>query len=501
VHLFPVIISMSLTKLIRRDLSVPFLALLLFGIYLSTLAPGLTWANNGSDGGDLITAAFTGGIAHPTGYPLYLLLARLFQFIPVGSLAYRTNLMSAVATVFSAVLIHKIVTYALNKSGFDRTWLPGLAAGFAFGLAPLVWSQAVITEVYALQAFLTVLILYLFVIPLPKVKSKYLERIRGLVMGLAVGNHVTTIFMFPLIIISGNKDNSDSTKGKPASSLTRQLVWLAIGLSIYLTLPLRALTNPPVNWGNPVTLKRFLWLVSGELYRGYYLQFSVSEIFGRMQAWASLLLQQFGWLGIVLGVIGLILFFTPSRLYISSIWMSLAYSLFAFIYTSNDSYVYLIPMYISFAIWIGLGVGNILGKIPTHRNIVMEAVILLLVAYFTIRVPGYIGHLDPSQDLRAEAFGKQVMSEVPNDALIFTTGDNALFTLWYFHFALHQRPDIAIVAEELLHFDWYQETIQSTYPSLMIPAPFPWSQNIVNANPTRPACYVQYMDQPRIDCE
>ena len=37
--------------------------------YLRTLAPGITWANDGYDSGDLITAAVTGGVAHPTGYP------------------------------------------------------------------------------------------------------------------------------------------------------------------------------------------------------------------------------------------------------------------------------------------------------------------------------------------------------------------------------------------------------------------------------------------------
>ena len=484
-----------------RNLPPVFLVLTLSCVYLYTLAPGLAWANNGSDGGDLVTAAYTGGIAHPTGYPLYLLLARLFQFLPVGSLAYRTNLMSVVATVFSAVLIYKIVAYTLRESGFDRTWLSGLTAGFAFGLAPLVWSQAVITEVYALQAFLTVLILYLFVIPFPQVEPKALERIRGLVTGLAMGNHVTTIFMFPLIFFSGSKANSKSTRLKSASSLIRQLVWFSIGLSVYLTLPLRALTNPPVNWGNPVTLKRFWWLISGELYRSYYLRLEFSEIPGRVQAWASLLIQQFGWLALVLGIIGLILFFSPSRLYSALIWASLAYSLFAFIYSSDDSYVYLIPLYISFAVWIGLGMGNVLNRVPLRPDIAMWGAVLLLAGHFAFRVSGYVAQVDASKDLQAEVFGRRVMTEVPKDALVFTKGDRALFSLWYFHFALHQRPDMVIIAEELLHFDWYQETLQSTYPSLVIPGPFPWSQNIADANQMRPVCYVQSIDQPQVECE
>src|SRR5512144_2671056 len=85
-----------------------FVFVTLLAIYLRTIAPGLTWANDGSDGADLITAAATGGVAHPTGYPLYLLLARLFQFLPAGSLAFRTNLMSAIMAILAAWLIYEL---------------------------------------------------------------------------------------------------------------------------------------------------------------------------------------------------------------------------------------------------------------------------------------------------------------------------------------------------------------------------------------------------------
>lgn len=463
------------------------------------MAPGLTWANNGSDGGDLITAAYAGGIAHPTGYPLYLILARLFQFIPIGSLAYRTNLMSALFAVLSAVLLYWILTRVLNDLGFEHTWFAGMTTGFAFGLAPLLWSQAIITEVYALQAFLTVLILYLYIFPFQGMEHKTLERIRGLILGLAMGNHVTTIFLLPLILFAGPR-KQDGNRAEPfASSLIRQLAWLAIGLSIYLTLPLRALADPPVNWGNPITLRRFWWLISGELYQSYYLQFQFGDIGGRLQAWASLFLEQFGWPGFVLGIFALILLFKPSRLYLYTIWMAVAYSTFAIIYSSDDSLMYLIPAYISFAIWIGLGVGHIFRLLTS--NAMRWGMGLLVSGYLILHAVGYAGQVDASKDLRAERFGRQVMTEVPKDALVFAKGDRAVFTIWYFHFALGQRPDLVVIAEELLHFDWYQETLRDTYPTLDIPGPLPWSQDVADANPSRPVCHVQYVDQTEINCE
>src|SRR5512136_2543960 len=102
------------------------------------MAPGLTWANGGSDGGDLITAAATGGVAHPTGYPVYLLLAKLFQLLPVSSLAFRTNLMSAVAAILAAVLIYALVTRITSPLTGHGNWLAGLASAYAFGLSSLV---------------------------------------------------------------------------------------------------------------------------------------------------------------------------------------------------------------------------------------------------------------------------------------------------------------------------------------------------------------------------
>src|SRR5262245_26488949 len=81
----------------KRLIDAAIIALVLVTLvlaYLSTLAPSITWANSGADSGDLVTAAATLGVAHPTGYPTYLLLAHLFQLLPLGDPAFRTNLLS-----------------------------------------------------------------------------------------------------------------------------------------------------------------------------------------------------------------------------------------------------------------------------------------------------------------------------------------------------------------------------------------------------------------------
>src|SRR5512144_2730256 len=119
------------------------LACVCMAVYLATMAPGFTWANGGADGGDLIAAAATGGVAHPTGYPVYLLLAGGFESLRIGTTAFRTNLLSALSLTGAALLLFAAVRRALGALGFWPRTVGALVAGFAFGLAPLAWSQAV----------------------------------------------------------------------------------------------------------------------------------------------------------------------------------------------------------------------------------------------------------------------------------------------------------------------------------------------------------------------
>ena len=513
---FPLLIpTMSPSKSWFSFLPPLFLALSLLGVYLGTIAPGLTWANAGSDGGDLIVAAATGGIPHPTGYPLYLLLARIFQLLPVGSLAFRTNLMSAIFTALAAVLVYLIMTRSIFAPKAFQSWLPGMAAGYTFGLAPLVWSQAVITEVYALQAFLVALILYLYTQPAhpPAPAQKRLDCWRGLLLGLAMGNHLTTLLLVPAAFLVGSfhrQVNSDEIPHpRPGRfgnlqldghSIRRQSVWFGIGLLVYLVIPLRALAHSPVNWGNPVTFERFWWLVSGQLYQSYYLQISLPEFWERLQALAALLIQQSGLLGLVLGLVGLVIFGKLSRLYFFTVWTAFVSIAFTAIYGSADFYVYLIPMFVSFAIWIGLGIAGLIRQIPRRFSVLGLGLGLLLIGCLTVRSVTQVSQVDASHDLRAESFAGEVLDAAPKDAIIFAKGDQAVFALWYYRFALKERPDLIVLATDLLHFDWYQENLSLTYPVLVVPGPFPWPETIAGANPLRAICYVQFFDHTELDC-
>ena len=444
--------------------------------YVVTLAPGLTWANGGADGGDLITAAATNGIAHPSGYPLYLLLARAFQALPVGALAFRTNLLSAVCAIGAALTLLAFLR---------RQNIPAyiaLTASLAFGLAPAVWSQAVITEVYSLQS----LLLILFLNALLDEHFPGGDWARGLIFGLATSNHLTTLILLPLLLL---RTSPKPGFAKPAELGKRSLACL-LGLSLYLTLPLRAASQPPINWGNPVTPQGFWWLVSGRLYAAYPFGISLADAILRLRAFGGLLLEQFSLPGVLIGVYGLFSGL-PSRALLASLWMFVAFTGFAIVYGSYDSQVYLIPAYIAFAVWLAYGLQDSLGALSARYQRLTRPAVILIVVGLIVRIPFMLPNVDAAHDQRAEQFGTQFIASAPHDALIFASGDEAVFALWYFHHALGQRPDVVVIADDLLVYPWYAETLAHAYPSLRISPTMGASRFEITAdNPDRPVCYV-----------
>lgn len=531
-----------------------FLVIFLFVLYLFSLAPDLTWAHSGSDGGDLTTAAATGGVAHPTGYPTFLLLARLFQFLPIGTIAYRTNLMSAVFTVLTALLIYDIVVASPN-SPTKGNHLAGLIAGLAYGLSPLAWSQAVITEVYPLHLFFVALILWLLVGRFAYSPNKWIHDLAiGLSMGLALGNHLTSIALLPVVLLVGilpirlpeepkgkkiskSKKTTQTTQtsfGWPSidwrsidwASLGRRFGALIIGLLlVYGAVLWRASTKAPVNWGHADNLGNLWWLVSGALYEHLAFTLPIDEMLLRGASVAQLLLLHFG----VLALLGIFHFFgnfSLSRLSLSALWVAAANTIFSMGYASLDSFVYLLPLFCVFAIWIGFGVGNITKRLPQQKTwLYLGVSAILLISLGAMTVVNY-PNIDLSRDHRTQKFIKATIATLPQQAIV-VSNDRALFSLWYYHYVLKERQDIAILARGLLPNAWYIDVLHETYSTLnisskdvvssSIPAIDPLffdgnveqakaeaeaqaeaalTKAIAQVNPTRPVCNVTVFNDP-----
>lgn len=485
------------------------LALVCAVAYGLTLAPGVTWANGGLDSGELIAAAITGGVPHPSGYPSYLLLARLLLLLP-GDPALAVTVLSPLAATLAALALGDTVR---RICGAAEPWASaaGTIAALAFALAPLVWSQAVIAEVYTLSACCAALLLRATLLA-----SAGQARLvpGGVLAGLACGTH---LLVLPFVLAWAATAISRGAAPSAATRLLRVGGGLAIGLLVYLYLPLAASQRPPISWGDAAHWDGFWWLVSGRLYAGMAFGLGPAELGQRLLEWMPLLARQFGPLGMALAVLGLTVggqLSLAGRLL--TLGLALATALFALGYNSVDAQVYLIPALLVGALWLGLGVGTVLAfvarRVPGERGagagqsrVVPSSRFsplfsIALAGALLWRVPAVANTVDASRDRRAIDYAAQVLSAAPPNALVLSDDDRSTFPLWYAHFARGGRPDLRLIVEPLLEFAWYRASLRATYADLALPdaAPQGWEQAL--AAPARPLCRAR-VAPPRVECQ
>jgi len=86
---------------------------------------------------------------------------------------------------------------------------------------------------------------------------------------------------------------------------------------------------------------------------------------------------------------------------------------------------------------------------------------------------------------------------------VVSDSDLDTFPLWHYHYALGQRPDLAVIVDPLLDFDWYRRNLRVVYPNLHIPqaASSSWLDAIAAANRRRPICHTSAAADRALECE
>lgn len=449
-------------------------------VYVLTLAPGLSFEHFGTDGGDLIAAAHDLGVPHPTGYPTYTLLAWLFTRLPIGVVAYRVNLLSAVCAAGTVVLVFRLAQHLLPAAELGeveatagpaaavRAWLLPTAAALTLAFSSLLWSQAVISEVYALLALFTAFLLWLLVRWRQMGSSRYLL-LAALLLGLGLGNHVTLIFAAPAVLVFLWPGRARWLR--PGVVLPALGLFL-LGLGVYAYLPLAARHRPPVNWGNPQTWRGFLWVVTARQYQPFAFGLDLAAIPQRLATWAGLLGQQFGWWGLALALTGAWFWWRRDRaLAVAGLAWVLPLSAYAFLYDTGDSHVYLLPALLFLALCWGEG-ARVLARLardlaPRWRRLILAGIALLPLLSLGL----HWAEADPDDDWMVHAYIYQVLEAVDPGALIVVRGDGPTFALWYGVYTEKQRSDVAIVSGPLLAFIWYRDHVRHLYPDLVLHEP------------------------------
>jgi Protein O-mannosyl-transferase TMEM260-like len=166
-------------------------ALSAFTVYVVTLAPGLIGIT------DTPKFQFIGrilGTAHNPGYPLYVMVSHLFGYLPVGTLAYRINLMSAVFGAASCGLL-----YVCARQLDANRWVAA-CAGLGFGFGATIWYSATIAEVYTFNGCLVAAIVAALLAWQRSGRTAWFFGAVA-VFALSLGLHTTVLFLVPAIAL------------------------------------------------------------------------------------------------------------------------------------------------------------------------------------------------------------------------------------------------------------------------------------------------------------
>ncbi|XP_031309630.1 protein O-mannosyl-transferase TMEM260 isoform X2 [Camelus dromedarius] len=354
-------------------------------VFTLTLPPSVP----GGDSGELITAAHELGVAHPPGYPLFTLVAKLAIILfPFGSVAYRVNLLCG---LFGAVAASLLFFTVFRLSG---SCAGGILAAGVFSFSRLTWQWSIAAEVFSLNNLFVGLLMALTVhfeeAATAQERSK-VSKIGAFCCGLSLCNQ-HTIVLYVLCIVPWILFQLLKEKELSLGALWKLGLYFSAGLLPYTYLPVSSYLNQARwTWGDQTTLLGFLTHFLREEYGTFSL--AKSEVGSSM---SEILLSQ-----------------------MTNMRTELSFNIQAL------------------AVW---------ANICLARKI-----------------------CDQSTNYVIDKFAKNLLASVPHDAIILLRGDLPGNSLRYMHYCEGLRPDISLVDQEMMTYEWYLPKVAKHLPGVKFP--------------------------------
>lgn len=409
--------------------------------YLTALAPGV----GGGDSGELTTAALELGLAHPPGYPLYVWLGHAFTWWPMGTVAERVAALSAVSASLSVGLLSAL----LRSLGLGRSVALGTAALYA--ATPLLFRYAVVAEVFALNNALCLGVLLATTAVLKG--SARAGIVAGLLAGLAVSNHHTSVFVIvpALASIAGRQ-----RWWRQPRAAAQTAIAVLIGLIPYVQLPLAAASDAETVWGDGSTWNGF-W---HHFFRRDYGTFQLASgpsagqvpTSGQLLAFLRAAFSELLWAGLPLAAIGIFrgLRTRSHRAITVVVVVALALSVVVFHSLANlplgDPLLYetvarfwILPLAL-LAVLVGIGLDGLPPHWAGRAAIVLGAIAVVRIAPASRQF---------GSDA-IEAYGHAILEPLPDGAVLLTRGDLITNAVRYARIGAGFREDVLALDLEML---------------------------------------------------
>lgn len=400
-------------------------------LYIHTLSPTILPA----DSGEFQFVPYILGIAHPPGYPLYTMLAKLFTFIPLGEVAYRVNLLSALIGALTLVFISRATRLATGSA------LAGLIAALVLGGSTTFWAQATTANIRIFTALLAATILYAL-IEYRRQPSQRALVFCAAALGLGIGHHLSLLLMIPpalayLWLV-------DRPLLVPSRAWLRPLGALALSLAPLLYIPLRAGSAPFGGEGltSPGALLAHLL---GLGFQGDLFYFATPELLPlRLAILGSILEMQFGLPLLIAAALGILVMLRNDPRLATLLLSSFALiALTALTYRAPQTVEYLLPAYLP----IGMAIGYLVAQWRrAFQDAALRAVgpAILGVLGIALFAQNYPSYLTLSSDRSAREYAERIFTQAPPNSVVLSNWHWAT-PMWYLQRVEGRRPDLHIV--------------------------------------------------------
>jgi 4-amino-4-deoxy-L-arabinose transferase-like glycosyltransferase len=446
-------------------------------LYLPTLMPTVGFW----DTAEFQTVGPILGIAHPTGFPSYVLLTWAASIVlsPFGNTAFRIDLLSAILVAGAAGLVAATVQRLTGRT------IPGIAAGLLLASAPITWWTAERADPHALHLFLSALLLLLLVAWAQRVREtdpgregasdETADRLllaASAVYAVALGNHALTVLLAPGIVLLLLAVHPQLFTRRPGFVLACAGVIAVLTVLLYTYIPIRASMNPPLDYAHPTTLARFAYLVLGLQFRGLLQNpliggpGAVFDIFASQMSAAVLVVAAAGFVAAVIGLTRL----RGPGIAIAAMTATWFVIVTVFARAYNDGFpdrYYLVPLAMV-ALWAGVAASvawdagaAVLDRLGSRSvPLVVRAAAFVLAAVVVLTLPGQRAIAGQSEqsgatDASGAAWLDAAYAVLPHDAVVISWWSYST-TLWYGRWIEGRRPDVQIVDDRNLLDDGYE---------------------------------------------
>ena len=392
------------------------------------------------DSGELVTAVAVLGIPHPSGYPLYVLLGKLWTLlVPVGSIAFRMSLFSAVCGAAACGVLYglaRVTGLAVPAALFSALLL---------AFSPTFWAEANIQRVYALNALFVAWATFLAVRwdAADGNRRQRLLVVTLFVAGLGATNHTfMAVWAIAFVVFAVATQRDLLQRPKP---LAQGGLAFAAGLLPYLYLPIRSRQDPVLDWGNPEGLRSLIGVVTRQDFWERRFLEGPADLVPITGDFLKGLYSEVGLTGLLLAVLGVAVGIRSRRrlLLLPALVVLGNLAALALHGSRSDIFIwhrYAIPSYVMLAWVAGWGAALVMATLPRR----LGPVLLIVPAVMLVR--GFPDQ-DRSRYRIAEDFSRTLLQALPPGAHVAASDDNILFVLMYLHLVEEVRPDVDLILQ------------------------------------------------------